>query len=330
MNFQFLSIKSRYLFVSTSLAIWSGMAPVSVRAEEVENQEKGFPGEFPPVRINFWDTTGHWGVVELDEFATDINLQRTWWANGVRYTSGNDIVLANLPDGTPFFFQASSDISDCIAAWSWIGAPPVEFYIPFDGTEVEAEFEVLDIPDNDDSERLIMDFYIWVARDLTQPSEVILANSSLVRGLPGFLQIEYMEGNRFFGNPPLQAQSPIGNFTTAAFSQQQCDEFPSLEFCYADEAPLGPMRITFSVEGYTSDSVAVNAENLKQYVFNFLVTPLPNSDVATTPPQFGTGAIFPEEDDYPTSSSCIPVGILRAATNRHVNAWIMNGKEAGL
>ncbi|MEQ8822347.1 MAG: hypothetical protein RLY93_19090, partial [Sumerlaeia bacterium] len=60
-------------------------------ARASEEGDKGFPGEFPPVRINFWDTTGHWGVVELDEFATDINLQRTWWANGVRYTSGNDI-----------------------------------------------------------------------------------------------------------------------------------------------------------------------------------------------------------------------------------------------
>ncbi|MEQ8820687.1 MAG: hypothetical protein RLY93_10610, partial [Sumerlaeia bacterium] len=250
----------------------------------------------------------------------------TWWANGVRYTSGNDIVLANLPDGTPFFFQASSDISDCIAAWSWIGAPPVEFYVPFDGTEVEVELFQLDVTD-DDNDRIQLSFSVYVASNLSSPTEIVWANVGLLNSLSSTLRVDFLEGNRLFGEESYVGHSRVTPGMLARFGGENCEAHPSVEFCSEMPAPVGPIRATFSVDGYTSDSVVLDVKNLKGYAFRYLLEPLPEASVPTTPPQFGTGTIFPEERDYPTSPSCTRVGILQADINRRVNAWVMNGKE---
>ncbi|MEQ8818952.1 MAG: hypothetical protein RLY93_01815 [Sumerlaeia bacterium] len=295
-------------------------------AAQMGKEEKGF-GEFPQVFFQFWDTTGHWGLVEFTEFAEDIAFQRTYWANGVRYDDPFDVLVANLAPGTPVFIQANSGISDCIAAWSWIGAPETTFYIPFDGSQVEGGFFEADIMTSD-MNRIQFSIQVYVGKYSDSPSEIVWANLDLIKGLDSTLRVNFLEGNVKHGDPPFVKSSPVQGVITARFGAENCSDTPTIDFCSEEMAPVGPLEVIYSVEGYTSDSIILDAENLKGYGFNFLLFSLPESNVPSAPLQFGTGEVFPEETDYPTSPSCIPVGILRDAQNRRINAWMMNGKES--
>ncbi|MBI5154584.1 hypothetical protein HZA57_05050 [Candidatus Poribacteria bacterium] len=185
----------------------------------------------------------------------------------------------DVPALTPILFRASSPLSETFAGYSTTGhVGYATFLVPVPASQVPYGLSERDVSSEyppGDVGHMWFQIQLFVADvDCNASLALDWSLTSTTWSLPVTITAEYLEGNvlaskrREVGVIP--GRAPY-DFVQALWVQRE--EHDPNEFIFGKVAPAGPMRLSVSVEGYTTDTITLVAEDLRWYTWYARVSP---------------------------------------------------------
>ncbi|MEQ8821550.1 MAG: hypothetical protein RLY93_15050 [Sumerlaeia bacterium] len=219
--------------------------------------------------------------------------------------------------GTPLSFKTVAPeipgVGTCVTGYlgaeSFVNGTTVTWFVPVKASEVSLRPFGEDVSDSlsettDDFVRI--DFLMSVTSNRTTPSL-----QSGITWIPNLsersvtITVEYLNGNRLADRgmdthvfPSATTDGPFPDFFLNWGDHLRNDQPPydPSHARFGFDAPIGPMRVHFKMDGYTTETLNIDAENFYYYKYYGFVTP--NYD-GTEPPGPGPNELskpnFPDE-----------------------------------
>lgn len=271
---------------------------------------------FPAV----YDIDGKMGVVVGTEVQNDPDYNYTNEFDGpmplfrvgetTPFLIGTDEILFNnagygLAAGDPFYFRMETRVGT-VSGTSKVGAAfvyadfpertaqPIVF-IPFSSTalgkDVKPMFRRLQDNEFPGSRFIQLNQSAYLADSLTEPS--VGTGPEVTAGFQDrqlTIQFDWLAGNEKFGDPPYLFSGAVGTGYNGEVWTNDEDSSPSMHpFVFPGPVPEGPIRATYHVDGFTTDTVTFTASNRTVHQINFLLISDPSStDPGPTPEQIGS------------------------------------------
>ncbi|MBI5154565.1 hypothetical protein HZA57_04950 [Candidatus Poribacteria bacterium] len=216
------------------------------------------------------DAEGHAGVVNT---LLPGGHQETWIGDSI-FVDSADIDacgFADVPPLTPILFRASSPISETFAGYSTTGhVGYATFLVP--ASQVPYGLSERYTTDCDTREHaVIFNVFLYLADEADKASLALdWRLSSDVVGRTVTVSADYLEGNALH---PLATQTAIlptaGGEAKVSVLWGDYDPVPDhpARVTLNEDVPLGPMRMSISVDGYTTSSIALDVEDCTFYTW---------------------------------------------------------------
>ena len=114
--------------------------------------------------------------------------------------------------------------------------------------------------------------------------------------------VSYLEGCNLFGRPPDTAlfenmQTAGSDILSIHWRQSTSTPYP-YQRKLGEISPIGPIQVSVYIDGYSTDTITINSENLKAYLWEALLRPLADRPDADRP----VGYEFRQVEDWTTGT----------------------------
>ncbi|MBI5153726.1 hypothetical protein HZA57_00680 [Candidatus Poribacteria bacterium] len=226
------------------------------------------------VIVDMIDTEGHAGIGLGGTFLPG-GKQITYIGDQVFHEDGgiDACGFADVPSRTPILFRASSPISETFAGYSTTGhVGYATFLVPVPASQVPYGLSQRYTTDCDTRDHaVIFDIRLYLADEADVATLALdWQLSSDVRNRAVTVTADYSDGNAL---QILESQTAIlphagGQFHVGVlWGEYETSPGQTDRVVLNTAVPVGPMRLSFSVDGYTTSSICLNVEDCKYYTW---------------------------------------------------------------
>ncbi|MEQ8819832.1 MAG: hypothetical protein RLY93_06275 [Sumerlaeia bacterium] len=281
----------------------------------------------------YYDVNGRYGLQSQAEFPPpEEHFFRYWYDESGQLQSSATNPGCIFTEGQGVYTEKTSPFYGCFSTYWGAGVNAsvgngeeaimfTQFWVaPVDGEAVGMERLDFDLSFLEFPALGVLGFTVIIADNKSSPS---LANYDF--HFPAFserevsFKVEYLEGNARFGDVPYMTtyRQPVSSLTSSkTIIWDEGDGYAPLGpllFYPEGTVPVGPVRLSVGMEGYTTDTVVTEIVWQHQTQARMLLEPDRHSqNPGPGPTDLGLpDVIEPPRWPYPVSADCVPTGALR-------------------